>query len=120
VFGLANFSDGSYWKSVAAFVAARQAEMAAVPGVKMKLVTFKSDREQAAYQALSSGGLLPEAVAGSVDAVHLDPGSVASLYAMHRIIKDAEAGLIQARPAQVMSALARELDFFWRRITRLG
>jgi hypothetical protein len=119
VFGMANFSDTSYWRSVGAFVAARQVEVGTQP-VKVKLVTFRSDREQSAYQAMMSGNAVPEAVAASVDPVHLDSGSMASLYAMHRIIKEAEAGVIQARPAQVMSALARELDFFWRRVTRLG
>jgi hypothetical protein len=64
--------------------------------------------------------VLAEPVLDSLDAIHLDTGSVASLYAMQRIIKEAETGALQAEPAQVMSALARELDFFWRRVTRLG
>ena len=38
--------------------------------------------------------------------------------AMQRIIKEAESGALEATPAQVMSVLARELDFFWKRVTR--
>jgi hypothetical protein len=53
-----------------------------------------------------------------VDAIHLDTSGVAALYAMQRIIKESETGLLQATPAQVMSVLARELDFFWKRVTR--
>jgi hypothetical protein len=53
-----------------------------------------------------------------VDAIHLDPSGVAALYAMQRIIKESETGLLQATPAQVMGVLARELDFFWKRVTR--
>jgi hypothetical protein len=37
---------------------------------------------------------------------------------MQRIIKESESGALQATPAQVMSVLARELDFFWKRVTR--
>jgi hypothetical protein len=53
-----------------------------------------------------------------VDVVHLDGRSIAALYAMQRIIREAEMGTLQAAPQQVMSVLARELDFFWKRITR--
>ena len=55
-----------------------------------------------------------------VDAIHLDTPAVAALYAMQRIIKESESGALQAAPAQVMSVLARELDFFWKRVTRAG
>ncbi|MDZ4287668.1 MAG: hypothetical protein U0984_06910 [Prosthecobacter sp.] len=126
LFGLANFSDTSYWKTISGFAAGRQVELNdagqgnAAPVVKVKLVTFKTDREQAAYQAMTSSGALAESVLENLDAIHLDAGSVASLYAMQRIIKEAETGALQVEPAQVMSALARELDFFWRRVTRLG
>lgn len=37
---------------------------------------------------------------------------------MQRMIKEAETGTINAEPAQVMSVVARELDFFWKRVTR--
>jgi hypothetical protein len=125
LFGLAQFSDTAYWKTLGAYAAGRWAEMgenvsSTVKGCKVKIAAFKTDREQAAYQALLSSGALGEPAQSCLDAIHLDTGSTASLYAMQRIVKEAESGALSVEPAQVMSALARELDFFWRRVTRLG
>jgi hypothetical protein len=124
LFGLAPFSDTAYWSVLAGFAAGRSTDLAleaeqndARPA-KLKMVTFKSDREQDAWQALSAGETIPEPLKPNLDAVHLDGRSVAALYAMQRIIKDAESGAVQAEPTQVMTVLARELDFFWKRITK--
>ncbi|HEY1083038.1 MAG TPA: hypothetical protein VGE29_12275 [Prosthecobacter sp.] len=124
LFGLASFADTSYWRVLAGFAAGRLADLAAeseregTPPVKLKMVTFKADREHAAWQALYAGETIPDPLKPSLDAVHLDAPSVGALYAMQRIIKDAETGAVQAEPNQVMAVLARELDFFWKRITR--
>ena len=123
VFGLANFADGSYWRTLAGFAAGRLAELNinavdAVP--KLKIATFKTDREQQNWAILQHSAAFPEELKAHVDAIHLDTPSVASLYAMQRIIKESESGSLQATPAQVMSVLARELDFFWKRVTRAG
>ena len=126
VFGLANFADGSYWRTLAGFAAGRLAELnqdaqstgAAVP--RLKITTFKTDREQQSWAILQHSTAFPEVLNSHVDAIHLDTQNVAALYAMQRIIKEAEAGTLQATPAQVMSVLARELDFFWKRVTRAG
>ena len=124
VFGLANFADGSYWRTLAGFAAGRLAELnldaqttgAAVP--RLKITTFKSEREQQSWAILQHSTAFPEELKSHVDAIHLDTQNIASLYAMQRIIKEAESGSLQAPPAQVMSVLARELDFFWKRVTR--
>ena len=126
VFGLANFADGSYWRTLAGFAAGRLAELnqdaqstgAAVP--RLKITTFKTEREQQSWTILQNSAATPEMLKPHVDAIHLDTQNVASLYAMQRIIKEAESGALQATPAQVMSVLARELDFFWKRVTRAG
>jgi hypothetical protein len=124
LFGLAPFSDGAYWRVLAGFAAGRLVDLAGdaerdgEPQVKLKLVTFKSDREHPTWQALYAGETLPLPLKPHLDAVHLDATSVAALYAMQRIIKDAETGAVQAEPTQVMTVLARELDFFWKRITK--
>jgi hypothetical protein len=126
VFGLANFADGSYWRTLAGFAAGRLAELnqdaqstgAAVP--RLKITTFKTDREQQSWAILQHSTAFAEELKSHVDAIHLDTQNVAALYAMQRIIKEAEAGTLQATPAQVMSVLARELDFFWKRVTRAG
>jgi len=127
LFGLANFADESYWRTLSAFAAGRQSDLTtqahqegqATPS-RLKLVTFKTDREQMAWQVLLTGDVVPKPLRELVDAVHLDTDSVAALYAMQRIIKEAETGAFQAEPAQVMAVLARELDFFWKRVTRVG
>ncbi|MEN3940454.1 hypothetical protein WJU23_04105 [Prosthecobacter sp. SYSU 5D2] len=124
LFGLAPFSDSAYWSVLAGFAAGRitdlavEAEQNDARPSKLKLVTFKSDREHGAWQALYAGETIPTPLKPNLDAVHLDGRSVAALYAMQRIIKDAESGAVQAEPTQVMTVLARELDFFWKRITK--
>lgn len=126
VFGLANFADGSYWRTLAGFAAGRLAELnqdaqaAGVAVPKLKITTFKTDREQQSWAILQHSTAFPEVLKTHVDAIHLDTQNVASLYAMQRIIKESETGSLQATPAQVMSVLARELDFFWKRVTRAG
>lgn len=124
VFGLANFADGSYWRTLAGFAAGRLAELnqdahnTGVAAPRMKITTFKTEREQQSWDILQHSAAFPEALRPHVDPIHLDSQSVASLYAMQRIIKEAETGALQVTPTQVMSVLARELDFFWKRVTR--
>lgn len=125
LFGMANFADASYWRTLSGFAAGRLAELSA-PGTathpvppKLKIATFKTDREQQAWTFLQSSSAFPEVLQPLVDAIHLDASNVAALYAMQRIIKESESGALQTTPAQVMSVLARELDFFWKRVTRM-
>lgn len=126
VFGLANFADGSYWRTLAGFAAGRLAELkqdAHTTGVatpRLKITTFKTEREQQSWTILQHSAAFPAELKPHVDAIHLDTQNVAALYAMQRIIKEAESGALQATPAQVMGVLARELDFFWKRVTRAG
>lgn len=126
LFGLASFTDAPYWRTLASYAAGRmadhasQAEREGRAPVRLKIVTFKTDRESFALQTLLQSQAVPLPLQETLDVVHLDGGSVASLYAMQRIIKEAEAGTLQAEPNQVMTVLARELDFFWKRVTRPG
>jgi hypothetical protein len=126
IFGLANFADGSYWRTLAGFAAGRLAELNLESqsnggaASKLKITTFKTDREQQSWAILQHSTAFPEELKPHVDAIHLDTPGVAALYAMQRIIKESESGTLQATPAQVMSVLARELDFFWKRVTRAG
>lgn len=116
--------EGAFWKGLAVYAAGRAAasrEVAESTGEEapnFKVVVFKSVHENGAWGTLFSGAQFPEALKPWVDVVHLDGRSIAALYAMQRIIREAEMGTLQAAPQQVMSVLARELDFFWKRITR--
>lgn len=125
IFGLEDFNDARYWKTVSSFMAGRLAELnaSAADGhggaaPELKLVTFKGDMEAAALVALLRDGTVPPALRDIVDAVHLDPRSLSSLYAMHQIIRETETGTLQADMNAVLSTLASELDFFWKRVTR--
>jgi hypothetical protein len=125
LFGLAPFSDALYWRTLGGFAAGRltdlatQAEREGREPARLKIVGFKTEREQLSWQNLLHSQLLPESIRQIADIVHLDTDGLASLYAMQRIIKESESGVLQAEPAQVISVLARELDFFWKRITRV-
>ena len=124
LFGMAGFADTAYWGTLSSFAAGKAAETIAAAQAmgdappKVKLITFKTDREQQSWSILRMSDAFPAVVEPMLDAIHLDTTSVASLYAMQRIIKESESGALQATPAQVMSVLARELDFFWKRVTR--
>ncbi len=126
LFGLAHFTDHSYWHTLAGFGAGRLAELQAAverentPEVKWKLATFQTEAGlgNAGLQDLVANGTLPETLREKIDLITLDFPQLASLYAMQRMIKEAETGALEAPPPQVMSVLARELDFLWKRITR--
>jgi len=118
-FGTGAFNDRSYWRALAQVIAGRMAvpgEPGRAPG--LKLVAFKSDRETMGWTALLGSDAFPSGIRQVIEALHLDTRSLAALYAMQRMIGEAEAGALNATPAQVMSVLARELDFFWKRVTR--
>jgi hypothetical protein len=126
LFGLAPFTDVAYWRTLSGFAAGRlsnlatQTEREGLPAPKLKLVTFKTELDQFTWQNLINSQTIAEPLAGMTDVVQLDTGNVATLYAMQRIIKESEAGILPADPTQVMTVLARELDFFWKRITRVA
>ncbi len=118
IFGLGEFTDRSYWRVLAQFALGRIAAISD-PSVKFKLAVLKCDRDGAAWDALQANPeIIPEPVRLRIDPIHLDARSIASLYGMQRLIADAENGSLQVTPSQVMAVLARELDFFWKRVTR--
>jgi len=116
--------DRNFWQVFSTFAAGRLAvlqEQAAAAGETpsdFKVVVFKAGSESDTWGKFLSGAGVPEALVPWLDVIHLDDRSVAALYAMHRIIREAETGELHVTPQQVMSVLARELDFFWKRITR--
>lgn len=124
IFGLEDFSDNRYWKTVSSYMAGRLAEIHAGAGhgphasPNLKLVVFKGDTEAAGLVSLLRDETIPPSLRSIVDAVHLDPRSLASLYAMHQLVREAETGAMQADATAVLSTLANELDFFWKRVTR--
>jgi len=116
LFGLPEFSDRAAWRAFVLVAEDRLVDSTRPP--MLKLVALKSDRETLSWTALMGSALFPESLRPCVEAMHLDTRSIASLYAVQRMITEAGTGALSATPAQVMSVLARELDFFWKRVTR--
>ncbi len=120
-FGLSHFNDVEYWRSLSALLVRRVEELRTTEGAEarqVKLVAMKSDRETLSWTSLQGSETIPLAVRQRMEVLHLDTRSIAALYAMQRMIADSENGSLNATPSQVMSVLARELDFFWKRVTR--
>ena len=125
VFGLEDFKDASYWKTVSSFVAGRVAELAASASAvsqappQLKLVVCKTDADMPHLSALIEAEIIPPSLRTLLDAVHLDSRTLASLKAMRQLIREAESGELSTNdPSAVLGALASELDFFWKRLIR--
>lgn len=121
LFGLNHFNDVDYWRALSALVVRRVEELRSTEGMEsrqVKLVAMKSDRETLSWTSLQGSDIIPVSVRQRMEVLHLDTRSIAALYAMQRMIADSENGSLNASPSQVMSVLARELDFFWKRVTR--
>lgn len=124
IFGLEDFADERYWKTVTSFVVGRVAELTAAasqigqPSPQIKLLVFKGDMEAAPLAGLLQQDVIPSALRTHLDVVHLDNRSLASLYAMNQILTDTETAPGGGDLHGVMTSLAGELDFFWKRITR--
>lgn len=123
VFGIEDFADERYWKTVSSFVAGRIAELTAgsvnEAAPQLKLVVCKTDAEGAKLAALIKDEIIPPSVRLLIDTVHLDNRTLASLRAMRQLIREAESGQLSTNdPTAVLGALASELDFFWKRLIR--
>ena len=124
VFGIEDFADVHFWKTISTFVAGRIAELGAAsaqtgdPIPQLKLAVFKTDSDAAPLASLLDGDVVPAALRENLDVINLDPRSLATVGAMRRVIREAEEGSLSANPTSVLVTLSGELDFFWKRITR--
>ncbi|MCE9518793.1 MAG: hypothetical protein K8R87_04420 [Verrucomicrobia bacterium] len=124
VFGIEDFADSRFWKTISSFVAGRVAELgelAAQTGdtsPQLKLVIFKGDVETPTLNSLLADETIPGVIRQNVDVVHLDPRSLCQLHAMRQVIRESDSGALHTNATSVLAALANELDFFWKRVTR--
>lgn len=124
LFGLGSFSDTAYWSSVSAHALGRLAALnqeaagSSAPPTRLKLVVPKTDLDTLAWTALLSGPALDPALRPHIEALHLDGRSLVSLYATRQLITEAESGVMSISPSHLMNVVTRELDFFWKRVTR--
>lgn len=124
IFGLEDFADERYWKTVTSFVVGRVAELTAAasqtgqPSPQIKLMVFKGDMEAASLAGLLQQETIPAALRAHLDVVHLDSRSLASIYAMSQILTEVEEAGDGGEVHAALTTLANELDFFWKRLTR--
>jgi hypothetical protein len=122
IFGLANFADGPYWRTLAGFAAGRMVELHAnaVDGAP-KLKIMPRSKPTASSRAGPSCKTAPPSRRCCAECRCHSPRQLGRGLALrhaahHQGIRKRR---LQATPAQVMSVLARELDFFWKRVTRV-
>jgi hypothetical protein len=114
-----------FWQAMGVFVAGRMeaahadSRQSGEPPMRLKVAGFANDRDRGYWDRLLADPRFPDSLREALDVIQLDSHGLASLYAMQKIIEEAESGQFKAAPQQVMSALARELDFFWKRVTRV-
>ncbi len=124
VFGIEDFTDLRFWKTISSFVAGRVAELgelAAQTGdtaPQLKLVIFKGDLETPALNLMLADETIPGVIRPNLDVMHLDPRSLCQLHAMRQVIRESDSGALLSSAASVLATLANELDFFWKRVTR--
>jgi hypothetical protein len=119
LFAMRDFTDTAYWRAVAPFASGRLAELQSTNGSSLKLLTVRSENEPPNWgTVVDDASVFPEMLRGQLEIMQLDARSIAALYAMQRVVSETEAGRLQAPGTQVMSVLARELDFFWKRVTK--
>jgi len=53
-----------------------------------------------------------------VDLVRIDAETAGGIYAAAQLLEDLRTGKIRQSEAQVLGFISRELDYFWRRLTR--
>jgi hypothetical protein len=124
LFGLAAFGDTGYWRSITEFAETRlgtlhaEATQNSTQPTRLKLVVPKTDLDSLAWTSLLSSPAFSPGLRPHVEALHLDARSLASLYATRQLITEAESGQLSISPSHLMNVVTRELDFFWKRVTR--
>ncbi|MBL9115956.1 MAG: hypothetical protein JNJ83_13195 [Verrucomicrobiaceae bacterium] len=123
LFGLGALVDMGYWKSVIDLAGHRLSQFKqeagdTPPNTRIKILVPKSEHDTLAWTSLLSSQVLPEHLRAYLDPLHLDPRSLASLYATQSLIHEAENGSLQVSPPHLMSIVTKELDFLWKRVTR--
>lgn len=127
LFGLAPFAERPYWQALVEFARMRfavQKKAAAAlpmlpaaqrPSTKLALIADARKRPNLARWTLADS---PFRTRRYLDLIALDPDEIAAVHAAARLAKEAGERKLDAAPADLVSFLAKELGFLWRRITR--
>lgn len=116
--GFAAQTDYQFWQEMITAGHERARELA--PDPKLKLVVFSPKTEPFPMARLFVSREQAQEVSKLVDRVEMDQELLASLYAAADLLKDQREGEISFSSAQVYGFIATELDYFWRRLTRLN
>jgi hypothetical protein len=85
---------------------------------RLKIIVPKGEQDALSWTALLAGQTIPESLRPHLEPLHLDTRSLASVYATRKLITEAESGALAVSPTHLMGIVTRELDFFWKRVTR--
>lgn len=107
LFGLRPYGETGYWKSLVQHVSNR------AHGIS-KLAVFDNNERQHIDAIAGTRANDPD-----VDFVELDHFAVQRLSAASDLLDDAEKGVLEVPVPEAMAGLLDELDFFWKRVTRL-
>jgi hypothetical protein len=124
LFGLSDLQDLSYWRSLLDLAVRRASELAQGQSVngsqlpQLKVVVCKGEQDTLSWISLLGGNAIPSEARPLLEPMHLDTHRLASLYASRQLIHEAGSGTLAVSPTHLMSIVTRELDFFWKRVTR--
>jgi hypothetical protein len=113
LFGLEPATRPTFWSALISYAATRAKQNGGLP-VKVVVFGEKISMPHPAAAAWQPGG-----GPFALDRIETTPTDLAAISAATDLIKQAHSGAIAASPSDVAAVLARELDIFWRRLTRL-
>ncbi|MFT5467085.1 MAG: hypothetical protein ACI8UO_002188 [Verrucomicrobiales bacterium] len=116
--GFAAQSNYRFWQEMIGAGQERARKLGPEP--KLKLVVFSPKTEPFPMARLFVSRDQAQEVSKLVDRIEMDEDLIASLYAAGDLIRDQRNGKIPFTSAQIFGFVATELDYFWRRVTRLG
>lgn len=116
--GFAAQSNYRFWQEM--ITAGQERARQLGPDPKLKLVVFSPKAEPFPMARLFVSKDQAQEVSRLVDRIEMDADLIASLYAAGDLIRDQREQKIPFTSAQIFGFVATELDYFWRRVTRMN
>ncbi|MGI8602282.1 MAG: hypothetical protein ACR2OZ_04715 [Verrucomicrobiales bacterium] len=113
LFGLEPATRPTFWSALTAYAGNRARQNG---GLSVKVVVFA---EKIAIPHPAAEAWQPGGAPFALDLVETSPSDLAAICAATDLITQVNAGAVPASEAEVAATLARELDAFWRRLTRM-
>ena len=113
VFGSEPHDDRNYWAALTDFVRQRSTVVSGC-----RLVLFSSSQAPVNLGGWMRPDEIVEARGHFLDVQTLDQPSLAALYALDELLREAERGALGANVSDTFAALAPHVEFLWHRLTR--